>query len=61
MLMFLGCSENVIEPENAARKAEIGSVPQPSGGELVGSLADHHSYFPLHEGDRWVYMVTDPL
>lgn len=54
-LTSVGCSENLIDPETSARTTELGLASRPTGGEAISSP----SYFPLHDGDRWVYAVTE--
>jgi hypothetical protein len=58
-LTSFGCGGNLIDPETSARTAELGSASRPTGSEEIGSLKDPPSYFPLHDGDRWVYVVTE--
>jgi len=56
VLVLFGCSGNIVDPEGSTRRDKIGSLSHTLDRDEFGVSTP--CYFPLHEGDRWVYLKT---
>jgi hypothetical protein len=55
-LVLFGCSDSIVDPESSMPREEIGSRSQTLDRQGFGDLT--RCFFPLHEGDRWIYRIS---
>jgi hypothetical protein len=58
-LLVAGCGDNTAEPDISLVAGHGGSSFAESAGQTIAEAALSGEYFPLNEGDHWVYRITE--